>query len=268
ASTCRRTESGTAPPPTRSSSSWSLGQGIESISQVLQVAGAELPDPGQDARTVDVDGAGGQAQLAGDLGTGPTLQQVPLEAGPGRRPRPGPDALEGEGEHPTPVQGLPAGIPIVLALGGRLAESPQPGVLGTGLTAPAPGPVDQRAATDLPEPGAEPAAAPLQLEIRQALDRPGEDLLHGAAGVFRAESLVSQIGREQRLVERHELTPGLGIGRVADPHQQRASCVVHAAPRGEQASGIEIGSLIINPERASFHTPDRQLARTEPRGTR
>src|SRR5215831_8059304 len=61
ASTCRRTESGTAPPPTRSSSSWSLGQGIESISQVLQVVGAELPDPGQDARTVDVDGAGGQA---------------------------------------------------------------------------------------------------------------------------------------------------------------------------------------------------------------
>src|SRR5262245_7824371 len=72
-STCRRIESGTAPPPTRSSSSWSLGQGIESISQVLQVAGAELPDPGQDARTVDVDGAGGQAQLAGDLGAGPTL---------------------------------------------------------------------------------------------------------------------------------------------------------------------------------------------------
>ena len=51
-----RTESGTAPPVTRASNSWSLGQGVESIGQFLQLFGAELPDPVQDVRAIHLDG--------------------------------------------------------------------------------------------------------------------------------------------------------------------------------------------------------------------
>jgi hypothetical protein len=98
--------------------------------------------------------------------------------------------------------------------------------------------------------------------------RLGGDLLHDVAGVLRAGSLVLEIGRPQRLVERHERTPGLGIGRVANPHQRRAARLVHRGPRAERASGIEIGSRIIHPEQGSFHTTDRQPARTEARGIR
>src|SRR5436190_21728095 len=98
------------PPATIGSSSWSSGQGVESISQLLQVFGAELPDPDQDARAVVVNGVGRQTQLTGDLAAGSSLEQVPLEAGPARRPCPGADSFEGEGQHPTPVRSPPPGI--------------------------------------------------------------------------------------------------------------------------------------------------------------
>ena len=90
-------------------------------------------------------------------------------------------------------------------------------------------PIAQDVAGQPPQPGAKTPLLPIQLEPRELLDEAGQDLLDQVGGVVPLRPLGLDVGQQQRLVERHELLPAVGIGQVADPEQQRTPCLYHGA---------------------------------------
>ena len=67
----------------------------------------------------------------------------------------------------------------------------------------------------------------IQLEIRQAPDQRGENLLNHVAGVVFGHPPVPDVTQQQRFVQRHELAPTFGIRRIADAHEKTGAGLHH-----------------------------------------
>ena len=107
------------------------------------------------------------------------------------------------------------------------------------------------------EPAAEAAAGRVEVP---ALDGPGdraEDLLAEVVRIGVLEPLAPGQPVDQRLVERHELAPGPGVGRVAELDDQRVSRAVRAARPSDPPS---LHPVTHSAGRGSFTTVTRSPA--------
>ena len=189
---------------------------------------AELVDAslqaGQDPAAGDVDGADGESQVGRRDSRGAAVDGGQPERPPGGRGELAFDLIGGPAEQLPAVLGLEDGGGRRVA--GRLGFEE---LLDAGRPAaaepvrPAGQEVDQEVAGDAREPAAEAAAGRVEVP---ALDGPGDRAKHLLAEVVRVgvlEPLAPGEPVDQRLVERHELAPGPGIGRVAELDDQRVS---------------------------------------------